>query len=303
LRLLLFGRTGQVATEIGRLAGPDLRVVALGRDEADLADPEACAAAVRRAADGGAADAVVNAAAYTAVDRAEAEEELATRINGLAPGAMAEAAAGRGLPFLHISTDYVFDGRVGGGEGGAWAEDDPPAPLGAYGRSKLAGERAVAGAGGRHLILRTSWVHAGHGRNFVRTMLGAGAARAGAGGRLTVVDDQRGGPTAAADIAAALVAIARALAAGRGEAGIFHYCGAPPVTWCGFAREIFAQASWMRAPEIVPIRTADWPTPAARPANSVLDCGKIRAAYGIAQPDWRRSLGPVLAELRERDAA
>ena len=316
LRLLLFGRTGQVATEIRRLAGPDLVVTALGRAEADLADPEACAAAVHAAADGGAdggaADAVINAAAYTGVDRAEAEEDLATLINGHAPGAMARAAAERGLPFLHISTDYVFGGVAGGTGDGAWTEDDPPAPLGAYGRSKLAGERAVAAAGGRHVILRTAWVHAGHGSNFVRTMLkaglkagaaGAGAGGAGAGGRLRVVDDQRGGPTPAADIAAALVAIARAFAAGQGVGGLFHHCGAPAASWYGFAREIFAQADWMAAPEIVPIRTEDWPTPAARPANSLLDCTKIRAAYGIGQPDWRTSLGPILAELRARDAA
>ncbi len=295
LRLLMFGRTGQVATEIRRLAdsdlAPDLAVTALGRAEADLTDPERCAAAVRATE----ADAVINAAAYTAVDRAEEEEALATMVNGRAPGAVARAAAERGLPFLHVSTDYVFDGS----KQGAWTEDDSPAPLGAYGRSKLAGERAVAAAGGRHVILRTAWVHAGHGGNFVRTMLRAGAAR----DRLTVVDDQRGGPTSAADIAAALVAIARAFAAGRGVPGIFHYCGAPEVSWCGFAREIFAQADWMRAPKIQPIRTADWPTPAARPANSVLDCARLGAAYGIAQPDWRASLGPILAELRTSDVA
>jgi dTDP-4-dehydrorhamnose reductase len=287
LRLLVFGRTGQVATELLRLAGPGLGIAALGRHEADLADPAACAAAVA----GTEADVVVNAAAYTAVDRAETEEDLATRINGEAPGAMARAAAARGIPLLHVSTDYVFDGA----KQGAWVEDDPPAPLSAYGRSKLAGERAVAAAGGRHAILRTAWVHAGHGGNFVRTMLRVGATRP----RLTVVDDQRGGPTAAADIARTLVAIASAFAEGRGASGVFHYCGVPATSWCGFAREIFAQASWMTAPEIVPIRTADWPTPAARPANSVLDCTRIRAAYGIGQPDWRASLGPVLAELRE----
>lgn len=285
MRLLVFGRTGQLATELARRAGPALDVTALGRAEADLADPEACARAVR-AAD---ADAVINAAAYTAVDRAESEEGLATRINGDAPGAMAHAAATRGIPFLHVSTDYVFDGT----KAAPWVEGDPPAPLGAYGRSKLAGERAVAAAGGAHVVLRTAWVHAGHGQNFVRTMLRVGATR----DRLTVVDDQRGGPTAAADIAAALVTMARDLAAGRGAPGIFHYAGAPPVSWCGFAREIFARAGWMRAPEIVPIRTADWPTPAVRPANSVLDCTRIREVWGIDQPDWRASLGPVLAEI------
>jgi dTDP-4-dehydrorhamnose reductase len=296
MNLLLFGRSGQVATEIRRLAGPDLLVTALGRAEADLSDPERCAAAIEAAAAGGRApDAVVNAAAYTSVDRAETEEALATAINGDAPGAMARAAARRNIPFLHISTDYVFDGR----KEGAWTEDDPPAPLSAYGRSKLAGERAVAEAGGRHLVLRTSWVHAGHGGNFVRAMLRAGLRAAATGERLRVVDDQRGGPTAAGDIARTLVLVARAFAAGRGVSGLFHYCGAPAASWYGFAREIFAQARWVPAPEIVPIRTADWPTAAARPANSVLDCTRIRAAYaacGVGQPDWRTSLGPIVAE-------
>lgn len=291
LKLLVFGRTGQVATELQRQSGSDLFMTALGRAEADLTDPGACAEAIRTAD----ADAVINAAAYTAVDRAEDEEDLATLINGQTPGAMARAAASRGLPFLHISTDYVFDGA----KRDPWVEDDPPAPLGAYGRSKLAGERAVAEAGGKYVILRTAWVHAGHGRNFVRTMLSAGATR----DRLTVVDDQHGGPTAAADIAATLIAIARAFVAGRGVPGVFHYCGAPATTWYGFAREIFARADWIRAPEIAPIRAADWPTPAKRPANSVLDCARIGSIYGIRQPDWRISLGPILDELRMRDAA
>lgn len=286
MKLLIFGQTGQVATELCRLAGPGLSVQSLGRTRADLNDPDACAAVLAECQ----ADAVINAAAYTAVDKAEDEEELATRINGHAPGAMARVAAVRELPFLHISTDYVFDGSGTR----AWAEDDAPAPLGAYGRSKLAGERAVAQAGGKYAILRTSWVFAGHGRNFVQTMLQAGAAR----DRLSVVDDQTGGPTAAADIAATLVTMARALVAGRGAPGIFHYCGMPAVSWCGFARQIFAQANWMQPPEIVPIRTVDWPTPAARPVNSRLDCARIRTTYGVSQPDWRISLRPVLAEIR-----
>jgi dTDP-4-dehydrorhamnose reductase len=286
LRVLMFGATGQVATEIRRLAGPDLAVRALGRGEADLADPEACAAHVAAAE----ADVAINAAAYTAVERAEAEEDLATVVNGAAPGAMARAAAARGMPFLHVSTDYVFDGS---GDR-PWREDDPVAPLGAYGRSKLAGERAVAAAGGPHVILRTAWVFAAHGHNFVGTMLRVGAER----DRLTVVDDQRGGPTAAADIAAALVAVSRAFAAGRGVSGVFHFCGAPTVTWRGFAQEIFRQADWIRAPEVAPIATADWPTPAARPKNSALDCARIAADYGVAQPDWRASLDTIIAELR-----
>lgn len=294
MRLLLFGHTGQVATEIRRLAGPDLAVTALGRDRADLTDPAACAAAIT----GADADAVINAAAYTAVDRAEDEEALAHLVNATAPGAMARAAAARGLPFLHVSTDYVFDGQGGR----PWREDDPTGPLGAYGRSKLAGERAVAAAGGVHVILRTAWVFAGHGSNFVATMLRVGRDR----DRLTVVDDQLGGPTPAAAIAAALVTMARGLSeslaegqgAGPEKTGIFHFAGSPAVSWCGFAREIFARAGWEKTPAVDPIGTADWPTPAARPASSVLDCSRIERAWGIDRPDWHAGLGPVIAELR-----
>ena len=285
MKLLMFGRTGQVAAEMLRRAGPGTAITALDRGGADLADPDACAAAVA-ATD---ADVVINAAAWTAVDRAEGEEALATRINGHSPGAMARAAAARDIPFLHISTDYVFDGA------GArpWREDDPVAPLGAYGRSKLEGERQVTAAGGPHAILRTSWVFSAHGSNFVRTMLRLGETR----DRLTVVDDQRGSPTAAADIADALLTIARAFAQGRGVSGVFHFAGAPVVSWRGFAQEIFARADWLRPPVIAPVASADWPTPAARPLNSALDCARIGAAYGVAQPDWRRALDATLAEL------
>jgi dTDP-4-dehydrorhamnose reductase len=291
LRLLVFGATGQVATALRRLHGGDLAVTALSRAEADLNDPAACAARVAAAE----TDVVINAAAYTAVDRAEAEEAAATVINAAAPGAMARAAAARGLPFLHVSTDYVFDGSGSR----PWREDDPVGPLGAYGRSKLAGERAVAEAGGPHAILRTSWVFSADGANFLRTMLRVGAERE----RLTVVDDQRGGPTPADDIAGALVAIARAFADGSGTTGVFHYSGAPTVSWAGFAREIFARSDWMKAPEVAPIRTEDWPTPAARPRNSALDCARIAAAYGIAQPDWRTGVDCCLAALRPVGAA
>lgn len=288
MRLLVIGRTGQVATEIQRLAGLDLAITALGREAADLNDPAACAAVVA----GADADIVINAAAYTAVDKAEGEEATAMAVNGHSPGAMARAAAARGLPFLHISTDYVFDGSGTR----PWREDDPVGPLGAYGRSKLEGEREVAAADGPHVILRTAWVFAGHGGNFVRTMLRVGATR----DRLTVVDDQRGGPTPAADIARALVAIARAFATGQGVSGVFHFAGAPTVSWREFALEIFRQADWLRTPEVTPIRTADWPTPAVRPGNSALDCSRITAAYGIAQPDWRVGLQAVLTELKGR---
>lgn len=285
--LLVFGRDGQVAAEIGRLSGSDLCVERLGRDRADLADPDACARAVRETS----ADVIVNAAAYTAVDRAEEEEALAMRVNAEAPGAMAEAAAARGTPFLHISTDYVFPGH---GDR-PWREDDPTDPLGAYGRSKRAGEEAVAAAGGPHVVLRTSWVFAGHGSNFVRTMLRVGSDRP----RLTVVDDQIGGPTAACDIAATLVGIARAFVEGRGVSGVFHYSGAPAVSWRAFAEEIFARSGRATIPEVAPIRSEDWPTPAPRPRNSALDCSRIASTYGVAQPDWRAALDAALVELGE----
>jgi dTDP-4-dehydrorhamnose reductase len=285
MRVLVFGTTGQVARELARHAPKRAaELVALGRAEADLADPEACAAAVTAAA----VDAVINAAAHTAVDRAETESELAHRINAEAPGAMARAAAARGLPFLHVSTDYVFDGRPGR----PWREEDPPAPLSAYGASKLAGERAVGAAGGIAAILRTAWVFSAHGSNFVRTMLRLGAERE----RLQVVDDQRGGPTPAADIAAALLTMAAALVAGRGAPGIFHFAGAPVVSWADFAEAIFA-ARGGTAPAIERIPSSAYPVPAARPRNSVLDCTRIAASYGIAQPDWRPRLREIIGEL------
>jgi dTDP-4-dehydrorhamnose reductase len=284
--VLLFGATGQVGREILRRAGAGRPVEALDRRDADLADPAACAARVAAST----APVVINAAAYTAVDRAETEEALARRVNADAPGAMAAAAAARGAAFLHVSTDYVFDGA---GDR-PWREDDAPNPLSAYGRTKLAGERAVAAAGGAHAIVRTSWVHAGHGANFVRTMLRAGRARP----RLTVVDDQLGGPTPAGAVADALLAIGDALARGGGAPGLYHFAGAPPVSWRVFAEAIFRHSAGP-APEIAPILTADWPAAAPRPLYGVLDCARIAAAFGIAQPDWRDTLGGVVAELEE----
>ena len=280
MRILVFGETGQVARELARRAP----VTALGRDAADLSDPEACAAAIR-ASD---AEAVINAAAYTAVDRAEEEEALATVINGAAPAAMARAAARKGVPFLHVSTDYVFDGS---GEA-PWKPDDPTGPLGAYGRSKLAGEIGVRAADGKHAILRTSWVFSSHGANFVRTMLRLGLER----DALRVVDDQTGGPTAAGDIAVALLTMARALHDGA-SGGTYHFAGSPDVTWAGFAREILARAGLEVA--VTGIPSSDYPTPARRPANSRLDCATLEADFGIPRPDWRESLGGILAELAE----
>ncbi|WP_373356144.1 dTDP-4-dehydrorhamnose reductase [Pseudoroseicyclus sp. CXY001] len=284
MKILMFGKTGQVAREI--LARAD-DVIAFGRDEADLSDPGACAGVVAEAAAQG-AEVVINAAAYTAVDKAEEEEALAAAINGAAPEAIARAAASAGLPFLHVSTDYVFDGA---GEA-PFAPDHPTAPLGAYGRTKLAGEEGVRAAGGLHAILRTSWVFSAHGGNFVKTMLRLAESR----DRLTIVGDQIGGPTPAADIAEALLTMARAFHEGRGTSGTFHFSGAPDTSWAGFAREIFAQAG--KEVEVVDIPTAEYPTPAARPLNSRLDCGSLAEAYGIARPDWRAGLKDVLAALK-----
>lgn len=271
MTLLVFGRTGQVARALQRQA----EVTALGREGADLCDPEACAAAIHAAAP----RAVINAAAYTAVDRAEQEEPLATRINAEAPGAMARACAARGIPFLQISTDYVFDGS---GET-PWREEDPVAPLGAYGRSKLAGERAVQAAGGVHVILRTSWVFSADGANFVTTMLRLSETR----DRLEIVADQVGGPTPAADIAATLLTMTDALLAGQGG-GTYHYAGAPWVSWADFARGIFARAG--RDVAVTEIPSRDYPTPARRPLNSRLDCAKLRADFGITPADWTAGL-------------
>lgn len=286
MRILVFGTTGQVAIELARnaaLVGADL--TALGRDRADLTDPEACAAAVQAAA----ADVVINAAAYTAVDQAEAEPDIARLVNAEAPGAMARAAARRGLPFLHVSTDYVFDGT----NPRPWREDDPTGPLGVYGATKLDGERQIVAAGGPHVILRTAWVFSAHGRNFVKTMLRLGADR----DSLSVIDDQRGGPTAAHEIAKALLAIACAFHEGRGRSGIFHFAGQPACSWADFAEATFAASSAPRRPTVARIPTSAYPTPARRPANSVLDCTLIRDTYGIGQPDWRTGLARVVGEL------
>lgn len=275
---LVFGKTGQLAVEIQRRG--DVR--ALGRDVADLSDPAACHAAILAQRP----QVVINAAAYTAVDGAETDEAAARVINAEAPGAMARACAALDIPFLHVSTDYVFDGSGTR----PWRETDPVAPLGAYGRTKLAGEEAVRAAGGRHVILRTSWVFSAHGRNFVKTMLRLAQTR----DRLTIVADQIGGPTPAADIAATLLHMAARLQAGQGG-GTYHHAGAPAISWADFAREIFAQAGQDVAVEDIP--GSAYPTPARRPLNSRLDGTALQADFGRAPPDWRAGLSAVLHEL------
>jgi dTDP-4-dehydrorhamnose reductase len=279
MSILVFGKTGQVARELGRFDG----VTCLDRAAADLSDPAGCVAAIRAAQPA----AVINAAAYTAVDKAEGDEALATIINGEAPGAMARACADQGLPFVTISTDYVFDGS-----GAApWQPGDKTGPLGAYGRSKLAGEHRVTAAGGSFAILRTSWVVSAHGTNFVRTMLRLGATR----DQLNIVADQIGAPTPARDIAAACITMAQQLAQDPAKAGIYHFAATPDVSWAGFAREIFAQAGL--SCQVTDIPSSDYPTPARRPLNSRLDCAALETVFGIARPEWRRGLSDILKDL------
>ena len=277
--LLVFGQTGQVATELRGLA-PEARY--LGRAEADLSCPAACARAIHEARPG----AVINAAAWTAVDKAETEEAAATVVNGEAPAAMARACASLGVPLVHLSTDYVFDGA-----GTApFRPDAPTGPLGAYGRSKLVGEQGVRAAGGAHVILRTSWVFSAHGANFLKTMLRLGRER----DSLTVVADQIGGPTPARAIARACLVIARALRADPAQGGTYHFAGAPDVSWAEFAREIMAQAGLACRIEDIP--STAYPTPARRPANSRLDCSTL-ATFGLHRPDWRAGVTEALKDL------
>lgn len=283
MKALIFGKNGQVAQELQRRCGT-WRLEVRGSDEANFETPELCAAFVA-ATD---ADVVINAAAYTAVDRAETDEARARMVNATTPGAIAQAAALRGLPFVHISTDYVFDGS---GQM-PFLPQDPTGPLGAYGRSKLAGEDGVRAAGGVHAILRTSWVVSSHGANFVKTMLRLGAERE----RLTVVADQIGGPTPAAAIADACFSIAEQLCADPAKSGSYHFSGAPDVSWADFAREIFAQAGL--GCEVADILSSDYPTPAKRPQNSRMDCSSTQTVFGIARPDWRDGLRDILHDLK-----
>ncbi len=318
MRIAVTGREGQVAqalVEIGAAEG--VEVVLVGRPALDLADPASVLPALEQARP----DLVVSAAAYTAVDKAESEPDLAYAVNATGAGAVAAAAARLGVPVLHLSTDYVFDGA----SPRPYREDDPTGPLGVYGRSKLDGERAVAAANPRHVILRTAWVYAPFGANFVRTMLRVAASRDEVG----VVADQRGCPTSALDIARALVAIARVAAepsgadvtttaleaALGGEAfagavlpaspvptdlwGVFHLTGRGEAVWADVAEAIFARSAVLGGPtaRVKRIATADYPTPARRPANSRLDGGKLTRVYGVTLPDWHPSLEACVTRL------
>ncbi|SMX46426.1 dTDP-4-dehydrorhamnose reductase [Actibacterium lipolyticum] len=282
MKIVVFGKSGQVATELQRHAG----VTAVGRDTVDFANPDA----VRAFAESAQADAFINAAAYTAVDKAEEEQDAANAINGSSVTVLAEVAAARGIPLVHISTDYVFDGAGDAPRG----TDEPTAPPNAYGRSKLIGEDGIRAAGGTFAVLRTSWVVSAHGNNFVKTMLRLGAER----DALTIVADQIGGPTTAAAIADACIDIAKQLIDDPARSGTYHFSGAPDVSWADFAREIFRQADL--SCDVTDIPTSAYPTPATRPLNSRLDCSATKATFGIAQPDWRTGLADILTELGAR---
>ena len=288
MRVLVFGSTGQVGRELARAIWPaGTELISLNRAAADFANPQSLGALV----DAHAPDAVVIAAAYTAVDKAEAEEGLATRINAEAPGAIAAAAARNAAPVIHFSTDYVFDGE----KDGFYTETDPVAPKSAYGRTKLAGEELVRAANTRHFIFRTSWVYSAHGTNFVRTMLRLAETRDEVG----VVSDQHGCPTAAADIAHAMARIVPKVLESATSAGLYHLAGSSATTWHGFAEAIFSKyaARGFRRPRNTAISTREYPTAAVRPKNSRLDCRKLAQEFGITMPGFEAAIGPVLDEL------
>jgi dTDP-4-dehydrorhamnose reductase len=288
MKVLVLGSHGQVGRELCRRDWPaDCELAAYDRDGIDITSREAVFAAVAAERP----DVVVNAAAYTAVDRAESEPDAAWAGNCTGPANLAAACAGAAIPLIHISTDYVFDGS----KASPYCEDDPVNPLGVYGRSKEAGDRAVREVLSEHVILRTAWVYSAHGHNFVKTMLRLAAERPA----LRVVADQTGSPTNAADIAAALAEVVRLIAAGDRRWGTYHFTGAGAVTWHGFAEAIFALAEPWRgpAPLVEAIATADYPTPARRPANSVLDCSRIGDAFGIVPRRWLDALAEVIDEI------
>jgi len=291
IRIAVTGRQGQIARALSEV-GPSLKVeiIHLCLPEFDLATPGTVAPMLIAAAP----DIVVNAAAYTAVDRAESEPELAVAVNGTGAGAVAETARALGVPLIQLSTDYVFEGN----KTSAYLEDDLVAPASVYGASKLAGEKAVAAVGDDHVILRTAWVYAPYGKNFVRTMLALAETR----DEVRVVDDQVGSPTYAPDIAVAVIGIAHNLLEKRSDPrlrGVFHLAGSEEISWAGFASAIFTflAAKGLRTPVLTPIASAEYPTAARRPGNSRLDCAKLARVHGIKLPSWRDSLGICLERL------
>jgi dTDP-4-dehydrorhamnose reductase len=289
MRIAVTGLTGQVVSALIERAPAGVEMIALGRPQLDLSVRDAVLATLRMAR----CDVIVNAAAYTAVDKAESEPDLAMRINGDGAGFVAEIARELDVPLLHLSTDYVFDGTLER----PYREDDPTGPTSAYGRSKLAGEQKIAALHPNHAILRTAWVYSPFGANFVKTMLRLGETRS----ELGVVADQHGNPTSALDIADTLLAIAKQLRADRAPQlrGLFHMTGTGEGTWADFAETIFAESRKYGRPEVAVKRigTADYPTPARRPHNSRLDNARLRATFGLALPDWRASAAQSVRRL------
>jgi len=284
VRILLTGATGQVGREIAGLLGAH-DVVAPSRADCDLAQPHAVRDAVRAARP----DLIINPAAYTAVDRAEQEPDAARAINAIAPAVLAEEARRLGVPLIHFSTDYVFDGEAAA----PYAEDHPTAPINVYGHTKLEGEQAIRATGCAHIILRTSWVYARHGKNFLLTIERLARERP----RLTIVADQRGTPNWARELARATVAVA---GAGREQlaarSGVYHLSGRGETTWHGFAQAIVASLRPACGVEVAPITTAEFPTPARRPRYSVLDTAKLERVFGIVLPGWEDSLAACQRE-------
>ncbi|MFO0725575.1 MAG: dTDP-4-dehydrorhamnose reductase [Myxococcota bacterium] len=288
MRIFVAGDRGQLGTELHRAAWPQGTVVT-GADlpALDITEREKVAAALETAAP----DILINASAYTAVDKAESERERAFAVNETGPRILAELAAARGIPVVHVSTDYVFDGE----KTTPYLEDDPVAPLGVYGASKEAGERAVRAGNPRHLLLRTSWVYAAHGANFVRTMIRL----AGERDQLRVVHDQRGRPTSARQLAGVIARLAPRMREPGFAFGTYHFAGAGACTWWELASATLdrARAHTGRRPEIIPITTAEYPTPARRPKSSVLDTGKLERSFGLSPEPWTEELDQVIAAL------
>ncbi len=287
--VLITGCRGQIGRELIEARRAGLSLIGLSHVDLDVTDRDA----VRRIVDRYRPMLIVNAAAYTAVDHAESEPDAAFAVNADGPAHLAEAAAAAGAWLVHLSTDYVFDGA----KPAAYTEDDAVRPLGVYGASKAAGEQAVRERLDHHVILRTSWVFGVHGTNFVKTMLRLGRERE----RLDVVADQWGCPTGAADVAEAILGIAHQLLIGPrpNESGTYHFAGHGSTSWCGFARAIFERAApfWGRRPEVTPIATADYPTPARRPATSILDCTRFERTFALPRRPWTARLDVVVREL------
>ena len=299
-RILVTGKNGQVGFELQRRLARLGQVIAVGRDEMDLADADSIRRAVRKAAP----DLIVNAAAYTAVDQAEAEPEIALAINGTAPGILAEEAKRLNAALIHYSSDYVFDGS----KDAPYTEEDEPQPMSTYGRSKLAGERAIQEVDAPHLILRTSWVYGARGKNFLLTIMRLAKERE----ELTIVDDQMGAPTWCRALALATATLLEELSYGQigfrdacaAKRGIYNLTATGHTSWHGFAAAILSIAAnakpgksdfaLARVPALKPIPTAQYPTPAKRPRNSVLSSAKLQSVFGLAMPDWKSSLADCM---------